>query len=172
MKPIRSWSPGAEAGRPPPPAVDAVELLAGDHVRVLQLLKGYEQLVQGAGEPQEKEYLALQICAELKAHAAIEDAVFYPALRAAGCDSAALDAAEVEHAGMNELIGQIEAAAPESPKYDARLKVLAGYFEHHVQDEERTLFARARTAGIDLMALGSRIQKCREELEGELGLPH
>jgi hypothetical protein len=167
-----SWSPGAEATRPPPPAIDAVELLAGDHVRMLALLNAYEQLVQAGAEPQEKEFLALQICAELKLHAAVEEAVFYPALRDAGCERALLDAAEVEHAGMQALVGQIEAASPDADKYDAKLHVLAGYVEQHVRDEEQSLFVHARGAAIDLMALGVRIQQCREELAGELGLPH
>ena len=49
--------------------------------------------------------------------------------------------------------------------FAARLKVLSEYVEHHVDEEEGTIFSKARKAGLDLEVLGAQFAERKSELE-------
>ena len=116
-----------------------------------------------------KRELAMQICMELTVHAQIEEELFYPALREAAPKSVdLLEEAEVEHASAKDLIAQIQDAADIDEKFDAKVKVLGEYIDHHVKEERREIFEKARaTRGLDLMALREALQARKEELMSE-----
>jgi hypothetical protein len=59
---------------------------------------------------------------------------------------------------------RIEGMSAADDLYDANVKVLAEYVEHHVKEEERELFPAVRKRRIDLATLGERIVARREEL--------
>ncbi|HEX5122780.1 MAG TPA: hemerythrin domain-containing protein, partial [Rhodanobacteraceae bacterium] len=63
-------------------SVNALELLKRDHQQVDKLFKQFEDIKEGA-EDSAKEELVTQICDALTVHAAIEEAIFYPAARQA-----------------------------------------------------------------------------------------
>lgn len=151
---------------------DATKLLAEDHRRVEALFEKYQK-ARGDGS---KEKLAREICTELKIHAAIEEEIFYPALRGK-IDEADLNEAYVEHDGAKVLINDIEAGEPDDDFYDAKVKVLQEEIEHHVREEEKVhgnIFQQARAAEVDLMALGEELAARKAELMAEAqseGLP-
>lgn len=151
---------------------DATKLLAEDHRRVEALFEKYQK-ARGDGS---KEKLAREICTELKIHAAIEEEIFYPALRGK-IDEADLDEAYVEHDGAKVLINDIEAGGPDDDFYDAKVKVLQEEIEHHVREEEKmhgNIFQQARAAEVDLMALGEEMAARKAELMAKAaseGLP-
>lgn len=151
---------------------DATKLLAEDHRRVEALFEKYQK-ARGDGS---KEKLAREICTELKIHAAIEEEIFYPALRGK-IDEADLNEAYVEHDGAKVLINDIEAGEPDDDFYDAKVKVLQEEIEHHVREEEKmhgNIFQQARAAEVDLMALGEELAARKAELMAEAqseGLP-
>jgi hemerythrin superfamily protein len=147
---------------------DAVQLLTADHKEAKALFKAYQKLVDQDKGADEKEALARQICLMLTAHAMTEEEVFYPAARDAIKEDDLLDEAEVEHASAKDLIAQIEAATPAEPLYDAYVKVLGEYVEHHVREEEKEIFPRLKAAKVDLVALGERIAARKEELMPEM----
>jgi len=151
-------------------ATDAVSLLTNDHADVAELFEAYEALVESEGGEDEKQALAERICALLTAHATIEEEIFYPAAREALDEQSLLDEAEVEHATAKDLIEQIQSMDPTDELYDAKVKVLGEYVNHHVQEEEGELFPRCQDADIDLEELGEEISARREELLEELGL--
>ena len=91
--------------------------------------------------------MAEQICQMLTVHATIEEELFYPAAREAlGEDADLVDEADIEHASAKELIAQIEGSSPEDDHFDARVKVLGEYIDHHVKEEEGEMFPRQRKA--------------------------
>ena len=89
------------------------------------------------------------------------------ALREAGDADDALDEADVEHSHVKELVEQIASGGPGDEHFEARVKVLSEYVEHHVQEEESTIFSKARKADFDLVALGQQLEARKAELEGE-----
>jgi len=149
---------------------DAVTLLMTDHKEVKKLFKSYEALVDAETESTEKQALALQICAMLTVHATIEEEVFYPAAREGLEEQDLLDEAEVEHASAKDLIAQIEGMEAGEELYDAKVKVLGEYIDHHVKEEEEELFPKVKRAKLDLEALGGELAAREQELQVEVGL--
>jgi len=150
-------------------STDAIELLTTDHKEVKALFKAYRQLVEADGEDEEKEQLALEICTKLTVHATVEEEIFYPAARDVLDDEEDLaDEAEVEHACAKDLIAQIEQSAPADALYDARVKVLSEYIDHHVAEEEGEMFPKLRQSDLDLGTLGEEMAQRKEELLDEM----
>jgi hemerythrin superfamily protein len=156
------------AGKSTTKVPDAIQLLTAEHKEVNTMFKDYQKLVDSEAAPQEREALARQICLMLTVHATTEEEIFYPAARDAIEDEDLLDEAEVEHGSAKELIAQIEASTPDEPLYDAKVKVLGEYVQHHVKEEEEELFPKVKKAKLDLAALGEQIATRKEELMPEM----
>ena len=139
---------------------DALNLLRQDHARVKELFGRFEK----ARSEEQKAKLAETICNELKVHAQIEEDVFYPAVREALEDEELIDEAQVEHESAKQLIAQIEGGSAGDPLFDARVKVLGEYVNHHVEEEEGELFREVRRTELDLVALGGQLAQRKEQL--------
>lgn len=150
---------------------NACEVLDADHIAVKHLFVEYARLAtapdKAAGE-RDRAALALKICDELTVHAQIEEEIFYPALREASPDAAALlDEAQAEHQEARQMIAQLKAMGRADPAMDERVAELNRAIEHHVKEERDELFPRARSSGLDLDALGDRLRERQRELQGE-----
>jgi len=148
--------------------VNAIDLLKQDHDDVDALFKEYQTLVDGDGDAADRRSLSTRICGLLAVRAMIEEEIFYPAARAAGVDVDLLDEAQIEHGSAKELIAQIGAARAAEQLYDARVKVLGEYIRHHVKDEEGELFPACRKSDMDMMQIGARLQKRKDQLMEKL----
>lgn len=152
--------------------VDAIALLKSDHRKVEDLFVQYE----ASEDDDEKTSLSRQICTELKIHTLIEEEIFYPSLEGK-IESDVLEEAYVEHDGAKMLVNDLEAGSAGDEYYDAKVKVLSEEIKHHVREEEmpdQGMFAQARAAGVDLMALGTQLKARKEELMAQAeadGLP-
>lgn len=142
---------------------DVIELLEADHKKVKKMFKDFEKCAK-AGDEAGKVEIAMQICNELTVHTRIEEEIFYPALYAALDEPDLIDEAIVEHATAKDLIDQIESMVGSDDLYDAKVKVLGEYINHHVEEEEKEIFPKARKAGMDLEGLGESVQFRKEEL--------
>lgn len=149
---------------------DACDLLDADHRAVKKMFKEYEELTQSRarGAAQKKVDLAHRICIELTVHAQIEEEIFYPALRQAIKDTDLLDEAEVEHQSAKDLIAQIQGMEEADGMFDAKVKVLGEYVDHHVKEERNEIFAKARSARkLDLVGMRDELEQRKEELMAE-----
>lgn len=147
------------------PSSNAIDLLNDDHKALRKLFKAYRALVDRDAEPAQKEDLARQICLELSIHTRIEEEIFYPAVRLE-FDDGSIDEATVEHATGTDLVAQIECMSPEDELYDAKVIVLGEYVDHHMKEEKREMFPRARRS-LDIDALGAALSKRKHELRGD-----
>jgi hypothetical protein len=145
---------------------DAIGLLKQDHRKVEDLFKQFEQSKDG----DEKIELAQQICQELTIHALVEEREFYPALLDAfeEKDDELIEEAEVEHRSLKLLIEAIDGSTADDRLFDANVKVLKEYVQHHVREEENEIMPKARSAGVDLEAIGARIQKLKERMTSQM----
>jgi len=152
-------------------APDACSLLDADHRKVKKMFGEYETLTRSkaASAGQKRRELANEICLELTVHAQIEEQIFYPALRQAIKSTDLLDEAKVEHATVKDLIAQLESASGVDEMFDAKVKVLGEYIDHHVKEERNEIFVQARAArGLDLVAMREQLAVRKEELMEEL----
>ncbi len=122
----------------------ALTLLKNDHRKVEALFKAFEN----ADARAKKASLVKQIIQELSIHAAVEEQVFYPAIREAMADSdedMVLEALE-EHHIVKWVLSELEKMTPADERFDAKVKVLCENVDHHVKEEERELFKKVRKA--------------------------
>jgi hemerythrin superfamily protein len=145
---------------------DAIALLTADHDEVKALFKKFQK---AKGGDSAKGDLVEQICKALTVHAEIEEEIFYPAARDALAEKGddMLDEAEVEHASIKSLVEQLKDAEPGEEMYDAKVKVLCEYVNHHVKEEEGEMFPKVKKAKLDLDELGAEMMERKTELMGE-----
>ncbi len=146
---------------------NAVALLKADHRKVEELFEQYKK----ASSPDQKQKIAHEVCKELIIHTKLEEEIFYPACRDTGVEDEMLNAAQVEHDGAKTLIAELIETSPEDEFYDAKVKVLSAYIEHHVGEEERPrtgIFAKAQSAEVDMSGLGQQLQNRKQQLMAEM----
>lgn len=142
---------------------DAIALLVAQHKEVKELFEQFENMSDRATTSKKK--LADKICEQLIMHTAIEEEIFYPAVREASKDTEDMvDEAVVEHASAKDLIAQIQEMDPGEDLYDAKVKVLGEQIDHHVEEEEDEMFKKVRKLKLDLDALGQEMAARRDEL--------
>jgi hemerythrin superfamily protein len=151
------------------PHQDAIAMLTADHKKVKRLFSEFDKL-QEEGSDEEKSSIVEQICNELKIHTELEEEIFYPAVRKAIDDSDLMDEALVEHAGAKDLIAQLEDASPNNDLYDAKVTVLGEQIDHHVKEEEGSMFPKAKKAKLDTEALGATMLKRKMALMEKMGM--
>jgi hemerythrin-like domain-containing protein len=139
---------------------DAIELLRADHKAVSGLFADYEKTRSAA----KKKALVAEICTELTVHTQIEEEIFYPAVKAALKDKLLVPEGTIEHGGIKDLIAQLEGTEPDGEMYDAKVKVLSEYVEHHVKEEQTEMFPKAKTTSLDLVELGARMAARKVDL--------
>lgn len=150
-------------------AEDAIVSLVADHQRVKALFEEFEKIRDDEEADDDKAQLVAQICLELTMHTALEEEVFYPAVRARIDDEDLMDEALVEHASAKELIEELELMDPTDELYDAKVTVLGEQIDHHVEEEESDMFPKARQAKVNTPELAREMEQRREELRAEFG---
>ena len=151
--------------------MDAIAVLKRDHEEVERLFRQFEKLTERAHRSKQK--IVMKIIRELAIHAAVEEMLFYPAVRTAALKAnlrALKEAADTvlesleEHHVVKWTLSELEKMKPEDERYDAKVQVLMESVRHHVEEEEEELFPKARRLlGDDLLfELGDRIEKAKK----------
>lgn len=145
---------------------DAVSLLIADHDKVKAMFKRFEDIKETTGQraSKEKQQIVADACRELIIHTKLEEELFYPAVRKPIGDEDMMNEAVVEHVGAKELIAQLEKMTPADGMFNAKFTVLAEYVQHHIKEEQNEMFPKARETGVDLEALGQKMQARKEVL--------
>jgi len=147
------------------PAGDAISLLKQDHENVKELFDLFEK----TGDRAAKKELVEKAILELKLHAAIEEELFYPAVRQHAGDDL-INEADEEHHVVKLLIAELENMDSSADHYDAKFTVLGENVRHHIREEENEIFPKAKSMDKDWEALGQTMQQRKQELLAK-GLP-
>ncbi len=142
-------------------AKEAMSLLKKDHDKVKKLFDSFED----AESTSEKKGIVKDACLELKVHAAVEERLFYPALRKYMEDEDGLiDEADEEHHEAKILVAELELMNGNEDNYCAKFEVLSENIRHHIKEEESELFPRAKKTSIDFDALGEQMYALKQRL--------
>lgn len=144
---------------------DAIAILKREHDHVKGLFERFET----AERKGDKHKIAKQTIEELRIHSALEEELFYPAVRGQ-LKNAVMNEADEEHHVAKVLIAELDAMNGDDDHFDAKFTVLAESVRHHIKEEENDMLPKARDLEIDFQALGEKMKRRREELEAK-GVP-
>ncbi len=141
--------------------MDGITLLKQDHKTVEKLFKQFEK----AKQPAEQRKVAEKVVKELSVHAAIEEMVFYPAIRdrVPETEDTVLESLE-EHHIVKWVLSELEDMKPDHERFKAKMTVLIENVRHHVEEEESELFPQVRKAigRKELGELGDAMEKAKK----------
>ena len=144
--------------------MDAITLLKNDHKAVERLFKQFEK-AEKADDDGTKAKVVDQIIEELAVHAAIEEQVFYPAVREAvpETEDTVLEGLE-EHHIVKWTLAELDEMTPDQERFDAKVTVLIESVRHHVEEEEGELFPEVRKAlgRKRLGEIGDRLEEAKK----------
>ena len=150
--------------------MEATTLLKQDHDKVRSLLNEFE--AQADGDGRAKRELFEEIRNELEIHSAIEEEIFYPAVKALRTEEAEeiVDESIEEHGVVKRLLDELDATDTDDETFDAKMKVLKENVEHHADEEEDEMFPEAKS-GLEsgrLEELGRKMEQRKEALKSQL----
>jgi len=142
--------------------VKATELLKRQHREV----KGLFRETKKATGAKERRTGMEKIAANLLAHMAIEEDIFYPAVKEVETkkmDELIPEAYE-EHHVAKLVIAELPSVDPGDERFEAKMTVLEELIEHHVEEEEKELFKVAEKLGAErLTDLGAEMEAAFDE---------
>src|SRR6476619_781710 len=137
----------------------AVALLKEDHEREKELFDRFEE----ARTRPAKLKIVRAALVELKVHAAIEEELFYPAVRKpVGKDI--MNEADEEHHVAKFLIAELDVMDGSESHFDAKFTVLAENVRHHIKEEEGEMLPKARKVKVNFEALARKMRARKERL--------
>lgn len=138
---------------------DAIDLLKNDHDSIKDLFDRFKKAV----DRRAKAKIATQALNALKIHTALEEEIFYPAVRQRVGKEIMIEADE-EHHIANVLIAELEVMDGRGDHFDAKFNVLADNVLHHIKEEEREMLPKAEELDLNFVKLGQRMLARKEEL--------
>jgi hypothetical protein len=142
--------------------MDAITLLEDDHRKVKKLLSEGEETTERAEKTRAQLYASLR--REMETHERIEEEIFYPALKAhPKARDLVLEGFE-EHHVVDEIMGELAETDVANETWAAKFKVMKENIEHHIEEEEGSMFKEARSAfdEQELEDLGARMIELKQ----------
>lgn len=130
-----------------PDSRDAITLLRNEHREIEAIFRQCDKQLRGEQPPFELQALVNQAFHALAAHTAVEEHLFYPAMRQVLGDRSKVVLQYLEeHRVMKGLMADLRAMADVDDVYNARLVVLMELMRHHIREEETIFFPPCREA--------------------------
>jgi len=150
--------------------MDALTLLRRDHDKVKAILRELEPTTERATKTRTELFDRLH--SELTVHELIEEEIFYPTLYQHPKSKAiALEGYE-EHDVVDTIMGELAALPVDDETWGPKAKVMIENLEHHIEEEEVEMFAKARQVldRDELEQLGEAMERRRTEAQaGQAG---
>ena len=144
--------------------MDAMTLLKEDHQKVKKMLAELESTTERGVKTREE--LFTKVKQELVVHEAIEEEIFYPALKDhPKTREIALEGYE-EHHVVDTVMAEMEGIAYDDEQWGAKFTVMKENLEHHIEEEEGEMFKQAKQVfdEDELVQLGEYMEARKEEL--------
>ena len=144
--------------------MDALQLLTEDHDHVKKMLEELDDTTERAIKTREQTFAKLE--SELEVHEAIEEEIFYPALKEhSKTRDIALEGYE-EHHVVDTVIAEMGDVPVSDETWTAKFAVMKENLEHHIEEEEQDMFPKARKVfdQQELDELGERMATRKEAL--------
>jgi hypothetical protein len=135
----------------------ATTLLRKQHRKVEGI---FDKLENGGND---RSSLLTELANDLAGHMAIEQTIFYPAVR--DIDAEMVEQSYEDHAIAEMALKRLLATQPHDPTFDAKVIALRELIEHHVEEEEEELLpdAEEKMTAEDLESLGDEMETAFEE---------
>jgi hemerythrin-like domain-containing protein len=153
--------------------MQAIRLLEDDHREIKRLLAELESTTEH-GKKTRKE-LFEQVRRELTVHEVIEEEIFYPTLKQHPKAKEIVLEGYEEHDVVDTLMGELETVPYDDETWGPKAKVMTENVEHHISEEEKEMFVKARQVLDDdeLEALGNEMaarkaEALKQEAAGQL----
>ena len=143
----------------------AVSMLKADHDLVKDLFDQFEAAKSRAA----KVKIVRKALTELKVHAAIEEELFYPSVRAK-IGKEIMNEADEEHHVAKLLIAELDVMDGSESHFDAKFHVLSENVRHHIEEEEGEMLPKAKGVKLDFAALAEKMRRRKERLLAD-GVP-
>ena len=145
---------------------DAVDQLLADHQKVKGLFNQFEEIKDHASD-QEKGALVEKICDELSVHEAVENDVFFPAVREVLQRKDVLQEATDDQEDAGDAIQELSELTPGEPDYDRTVSQLGSRIAAHAAEEESDVFPKVQRSQVDTEALGAKMATHKSELQND-----
>jgi hemerythrin-like domain-containing protein len=151
--------------------MDAITLLKADHDKVKGILAELEPTTERAVKTRAELFAKLK--SELTVHEIIEEEIFYPTLKQHPKAKEIVLEGYEEHGVVDTLMGELEALSVEDETWGAKATVMIENIEHHIEEEEGEMFAKARQVfdRDELEQLGKAMEARKAEAMREQGVP-
>ncbi|HUC97429.1 MAG TPA: hemerythrin domain-containing protein [Candidatus Polarisedimenticolaceae bacterium] len=140
---------------------NATQMIRQDHKKVEGLFKKFEQ-TKGS---QAKRRLAETAMVELEVHAALEEEIFYPAVKREVDDGSMVQEAMEEHQTVKQLISELKGMKEADDEFESQFSQLVENVQHHVQEEENEMLPKVEESELDLNSLGEQMSQRKQELQ-------
>jgi hemerythrin superfamily protein len=138
---------------------NAIAMIKADHKTVKGLFDEFED----AKGRSARRKIVNKALLELKVHAALEEDIFYAAVRKhVGKDI--MNEADEEHHVAKVLIAELEGMNGSEDHYDAKFTVLSENVRHHIKEEEGEMLPKVRSMKLDFEQLGSEMAARKQQL--------
>jgi hypothetical protein len=151
--------------------MNALTLLEDDHKKMRKLLDELESTTERGVKTREELYATIK--GELLVHEAIEEEIFYPALKEhPKAEDIVLEGYE-EHHVVDTVMAELEGLPVDDETWGPKAKVMKENVEHHMEEEEGEMFKQARAVfdRDELEALGERMTARKAEAQREFSVP-
>ena len=139
----------------------ATQMIRQDHKKVEEMFKKFEQTKGGPA----KRRLAENAMTELEVHAALEEEIFYPAVKREVDDGSMVQEAIQEHQTVKQLIAELKGMGEADGEFESQFSQLVENVQHHVEEEENEMLPKVEDSELDLNALGAEMSERRQQLQ-------
>ncbi|AZD08611.1 Repair of Iron Centers di-iron protein [Pseudomonas chlororaphis] len=152
--------------------MNAIDLLLADHERVKAILTQLSESTERGIKKRTDLLNKLEM--EIAVHTQLEEQILYPAFKKAGGKEQQVMyyEAKEEHRTVDSLVlPDLKATDPSAPEFAGRVKVVKELLEHHIEEEESTMFPQARKllGKAALEQLGGEMEALKAEYKKALG---